>query len=222
MDAFAAYRARRGLRASTIDIGVINDVGYVTQSDTQQRAQINTTAHDAVAETELHALLKGAILNHPTDCSYQQTITGLKLEPGRPPPWWSSDPRFSHIVRKSHSGSSQTAQDPGSVSFRKALKDAASVEGAHKVIRSALIHKVSSISMTPEESISVEKPLVAYGLDSLVAVEIRNWITNELESNVPLLQLTSSPSLRALAETIAQSSKLSVHSANGVEKDITQ
>ena len=222
MDAFAAYRARRGLPASTIDLGVINDVGYVFQSDTQRRAQITAIAHDVVAETELHALIKGAILKHPTDCSYQQTITGLKLEAGRSPPWWSSDPRFSHIVRKSHSGSSQTAQDRGSVSFRKALKDAASMEEAHKVICSALIHKVSSVSMTPEETISVEKPLVAYGLDSLVAVEIRNWITSELESTVPLLQLTSSPSLRVLAQTIAQSSKLLGHLANGVEKDTAQ
>ena len=34
--------------------------------------------------------------------------------------------------------------------------------------------------MTAKEDVDLDKPLPAYGLDSLVAVEMRSWITNEM------------------------------------------
>lgn len=82
------------------------------------------------------------------------------------------------------------------------------MDEARTAIRAALIHKVSGISMTPEDELRPEKPLEAYGLDSLVAVEIRNWISGELEAEVPLLELTGSSSLNALVGVIAGNSKL--------------
>ena len=57
----------------------------------------------------------------------------------------------------------------------------------------------------------MQKPMVAYGLDSLVAVEIRNWMAGELEAKVPLLELMTSASLVALAEVVVRRSKLMGH-----------
>ena len=209
MDAFAEYRARQGLTASTIDLGVVADVGYVAQSDSRRRAQIIALIASNVEEKELHALLKGAILSHPTACSWRQTITMDKLVAGQSHPWWSTDPRFSHIVSNLESGPSHNTRDPSSLSFRQALKEAQSIDEARKVLYSALVHKVSSMSMTPKEDIQIDKPLGDYGLDSLVAVELRNWITNELNSNVPPLE--NSPSLQTLAGSIAENSQLLAH-----------
>jgi acyl carrier protein len=50
--------------------------------------------------------------------------------------------------------------------------------------------------------------MTEYGLDSLVAVEIRNWISREMGAKVPLLTLLSSPSIERLADTIAKQSSL--------------
>ena len=55
-----------GLLASTIDLGIVADVGIVTRSDSQYRAQISAFAHDVFEERKLHAILKRAILNNPT------------------------------------------------------------------------------------------------------------------------------------------------------------
>ena len=214
MDAFSDYRADLGLPAATIDIGIVADVGYVAQSDPQRRAQISLVSNDVVQEAEFLAVMKGAILQHPKGNSYRQTIAGLYL-PGWAQPSWISNPRFSHLARSSENTSTPNAQGTSSISVRKALQDATSVDQAVSVTCAAVIRKVSSISMTPEEEIEANKPLVAYGLDSLVAVELRNWIGNELGASVPLLELTTSPSLEALARLIAAKSKLSEHVGGG-------
>lgn len=48
-----------------------------------------------------------------------------------------------------------------------------------------------------------EKPLTAYGLDSLVSVDLRNWMASDIGANVPLLELMDSPSVAALARLLA-------------------
>ena len=62
--------------------------------------------------------------------------------------------------------------------------------------------------MTPIEDVEPEKPLVAYGLDSLASIELQNWMANELDAPMTSLELMSSSSLMALARAIAQKSKL--------------
>lgn len=62
--------------------------------------------------------------------------------------------------------------------------------------------------MTPAEEVVPEKPLAAYTLDSLVAIEMRDWLTDELEADVPLLELMKNSSLTALAIFITERSSL--------------
>ena len=48
------------------------------------------------------------------------------------------------------------------------------------------------------------RPLLQLGLDSLMAVELRNWIEGELRVNLPIVELMRSPSLSRLAEVLAE------------------
>jgi Phosphopantetheine attachment site len=68
--------------------------------------------------------------------------------------------------------------------------------------------KVSAVLMFPREEMDPNKPIVMYWLDSLIAIEIRNWITRELEASLQVLELLTSSSITALAETILRKSKL--------------
>ena len=73
-------------------------------------------------------------------------------------------------------------------------------------MRDALVRKISQLSATPLEEIEPDQPLLTYGLDSLIAVELRNWMVSELGSRVSLLELTNSPSIEALATIVAAQS----------------
>ena len=215
LDSFAAYRQSLGLAACTIDIGIVKSVGYVAEN-IDRRAEISLAAHDSLSERELHALVKAAIDNHHNPI-YQQTLTGFKLSPDKPLPVWGTDPKFSHVLHdvQSMSAFTKTSTD-GVVPVRQLLRAVSSVAEAAEVIVGLLIKKLATLLMITEEDVDSKKPLVAYGLDSLVAVEFRNWITCDLDAKVPLMVLMNSPSIEHLGGKIAAESNL-VDKSQGLE-----
>lgn len=207
LDAFAAYRQSLGLPASTIDIGIVQSVGYVAEN-IETRTEIKNAAHDSLTEPEFLALVKAAI-QHPMSPDYQQTVTGCKLSPGIPLPAWATSAIFAHVLHALQSQSPEAAgSSEGAVSARQLLKAVSSLAAATDIIVTALVQKLSSLLALSAEDIDIKKPIVAYGLDSLVAVELRNWIAVDLEANVPLMELMNSPSVTQLGEMLAARSKL--------------
>ena len=62
--------------------------------------------------------------------------------------------------------------------------------------------------MIPEGDIDVFKPVHHYGVDSLVAIDYRNWIFRELKSTVTVFDILNSVPMTALAAKIAKKSEL--------------
>ena len=200
LDSFAAFRRSQNLPASTIDIGAVEDVGYVAEAEKERQVVFSHLAHDRIQENELFAMVKDAIVHASSRIEDGgQVMAGLKLVPDKPLPFWAADVRFSHSVRSMQLSGNGITNDTGAFQVGKELGKAESAEEANQIVMRALIIKISKLSMTPAEEIVPGKPLVAYGLDSLVAIEMRNWLIGELGVDVPLLELMNSPSLTALA-----------------------
>lgn len=51
-------------------------------------------------------------------------------------------------------------------------------------------------------------PLAVYGVDSLVAVEVRNWLAVSAKADLSIFDIMQSPSLEALAERVTEKSSL--------------
>ena len=211
-DAFASYRKGLGLPTAVIDIGMVEKVGYVAENR-EREAEMNFLGFDGLVEDELLALVKAHITGAFSGNDDQQTITGLKLYPDRPLPTWASDPKFQNVLPGVLSDTSTRGGDGGKgIAVRARLMIADSPELAIEVICQGLIQKLSSLLMIAVEDLDVKKPVVAYGLDSLVAGELRNWITADLDAIVPLMELMNSPSIESLAGKIVTMSKLVDHS----------
>lgn len=216
LDSFASHLRHHGsrpVRATAIDIGIVSDVGYVAEKVERQAAVL---APDRLSEPELLALVKGAITGayEGDGLQPQQTSTGLKLLPDEPLPLFSSDPMFAHLVaavQADASGKETAAGDEERLAgqaLRSLLKSVTGLDEAVGAVSRALVGKLCSLLMIGKEDVDVGKPLVAYGLDSLVAVELRNWITVDLEATISLMELMNSPSINALAGKIAGKSRL--------------
>lgn len=58
----------------------------------------------------------------------------------------------------------------------------------------------------PVDDIESDKPMHVYGVDSLVAVEMRNWLSKELRAEVAVFELMGNTSIANLGGTIAAKS----------------
>ncbi|KAL9043945.1 MAG: hypothetical protein Q9214_002884 [Letrouitia sp. 1 TL-2023] len=208
MDAFADYRNRIGLPAISFDLGVIDEIGYVAENKELKQA-LDKQGFEGIHESELMAMIESAIVTPRRKRASGQTITGLGMynADGSQPTF--EYPMFSHFRRiylKTEQVGGLVGNQVGNA--RESLRKAASVEeGANKVCE-AIIAKMSSLLMLPADDISSAKPMSEYGIDSLVAVEMRNWLFREMDANIPILELLAKTSLLQLSEKIVRRSRL--------------
>jgi len=81
---------------------------------------------------------------------------------------------------------------------------------ATSIVTSALVKKTADILRIPSSEVDPSRPLYHYGVDSLVALEVRSWITRELKANVALLDILAAVPMETFAGQIVQKSKLVV------------
>ncbi|GAW26928.1 putative polyketide synthase [Rosellinia necatrix] len=214
LDAFASYRQSMGLRANTVDLGVIEDVGVLAGSELQGR--FDTRLWTPINERMLRKILTYSVLQQDdaaplnisssaqmiTGISYPLPIDGLGL---------AGDPRFAHLFNSRAGDGSRTrdARDPGDGDqttqaiqrFRRLQKsgsDAATLMAACVEVISAQVVRYLQLDTILEAG----RSLMAYGLDSLSAVELRNWIRGEFGVELTTLDITSASSLLALCEKV--------------------
>jgi aryl carrier-like protein len=210
LDAFANYRNNLGLPAVSLDLGVILDVGYVAENEKLMKA-LEKQNFEGTTEEELMAMIQHAIA-HPfrKQPGGGQTVTGLGTwrADGSQPAY--SYPLFSHFRRTF----TQTAKSEGDgnaeqgIKVRDALKTSTSVVDAAEKVCTYIIAKMSSLLMISKDEISASKAMSDYGIDSLVAVEMRNWLFREMDSTVSILELMANKALSKLSADIVAKSKL--------------
>ncbi|TVY85582.1 Reducing polyketide synthase [Lachnellula suecica] len=208
LNAFVQFRVNLGLPASSIDLTAVSDVGYLAENTERQAQVAENLGSETVSEKEVLALLAAAITGRMKENCNSHCITGLKIVPGVVEPFWVDDARFSQLKTAAAAEAEHLSTAVPVVSLSSALKVCKSPEQALELVCEGLMTKVSAVLMFPREEMDASRPIVVYGLDSLVAIEIRNWITRELEASLQVLELLTSTSITALAGTILKKSKL--------------
>lgn len=123
-----------------------------------------------------------------------------------------SDSKFSVLrlaYRASRSGDLLGGNDGSKpASLTQQLGKAKSFDEGRSLVLGALAVKIADVLMKSVEDVSPGLPMVSYGLDSLVAVEVRNWIARELEVKVSMFDLVSGNSLEQLAAVVVMKSRV--------------
>lgn len=210
LDAFCRYRNRLGLPAASIDLAAVQDVGYLADTGAGRQDEVlKALGGEAINEAEVLALVAAAVVGARPDGGSGvfpgHCLTGMKL--GEDPqrlPYFAADAKFDHLrdAVVSQHGTAGAASPGALVSVRTLLSRAKTPESAVEIVTAGLAEKLSSILMVPAEDLDAERPVTKYGLDSLNAIELRNWITKELGVNLQVLQLLTSGSLTSLAGMI--------------------
>lgn len=209
-DALAHHRASHGLAGTAIDLGNVLDVGWVAQNRAKVAADVLETAKE-ISMTDLTALIKHAIKTHKPDKGKtdvnaslsHQVMFGLEGFP-------RNDARFSHVpfvFPKSTSGANSSSDQQQS-SIRALVAQAppdADVTMLADIIVTAVRQKLSRLLSLPEVEIDEQDTLAGHGIDSLVAVEVRNWLRKDAGADVSIFEILSGKgTIRQLVEKIAE------------------
>jgi acyl carrier protein len=117
------------------------------------------------------------------------------------------DPKFSHIWRKV-AVQEQRATTSGQIDVQAVLRGCESAEEAFETTMQAIKMKLARLLAIPVDDIRTDRSIASHGMDSLIAVELRNWISTLLEAHVQMFELMSSMSFSDLAMLIAKRSRL--------------
>lgn len=206
LDTFMAYRKSLGLPGTSLDLTAVSNVGYLADNNERASDVLRNLGGETIDETEVLALMTAAISGQ-TSKSNEHVITGLKLLPGVSEPFWAHDAKFSHL-RAAAAAQASSQGGGASIPLPVALKNATSQEVALEAVYQGLVTKLAAVLMLSPDEMEATSTVAAYGLDSLAAIEVRNWIAREVDANVQVLELLTSSSLTALAATILSKSKL--------------
>jgi acyl carrier protein len=206
LNAFVQHRVSLGLPASSIDLTAVSDTGYLAENLEAAAEVSKNLGSDTICEAEVLALLNAAIDGTLARSCGSHMITGMRIT--TPPPFWTNDAKFKHLRIAHEAASNIGVNTTSQVSFNALLKAATTLEEAQDVVCRGLLNKLPSVLMLEEEDMDVTRSLSNYALDSLVAIEVRNFITREFEANLQVLELLSSGSIESLAKGICTKSKL--------------
>lgn len=207
-DALAKHRRARGLPAVSIDLGMVKSVGYVAETRGVAERLVRM-GYRPISEAEVLKIVESAILDPPSETGSAQIITGIATRPG--PHWteasWLQDVRFAtlrgRVVDVEGQMQAHSGHQDRQLSAGQALAMATSLVEAIAVVEKAIILKLATMFLIAEESIIASRSLTEYGVDSLVAVELRNWLATQLSSDVSVFDVMQTQSLTALATTVA-------------------
>lgn len=214
LDGFAAYRHRQGLPGVALDLTAVTGAGYVAENSRRRDEILQNFGGESVSEAEVLALLAVATSSGgPGGRCPAQCLTGLKLAPSGATgalPYYAGDPRFAHLraaalaQRAAASGGAGGADGAGSpiVSYRDAYRSAPTPADRADVAARGVLQKLSEVLAVARGDVDAQRSMASYGLDSLTAIEVRNWITRELGANLQILELLTAANVTELAGLI--------------------
>ena len=213
-DAFAGYRVAMGEKAVSIDLGVVLEEGFVAE---------NSALMERVARLEVfrpnHLADVFALLDYhcQPDVRLQpataQVITGLPipadiLAKGRDMPSIMQRPLFRQTTLMESTNSQTTQANTGPESVTATFVSASSEDEGSKIVSEALRRKLSRIlGMTPEQ-LDLNQSIASYGVDSLVGLEIRNWLAKESGADLPVFELLGGATFAQIGAAAAAKSAL--------------
>ncbi|KAL4911017.1 hypothetical protein BDW74DRAFT_172471 [Aspergillus multicolor] len=214
-DAFVHYRNGLGERATTLNLGVMLDDGVLRDNDAVRNALTASGYPIGISQKEMFALLEyhcDPSLEIPETPLRSQVLVGLNTPrglaaEGREIPVLLNRPLFSgtwSIVDSSVSPTTNAAEDAGgNVDILRQLTIITSMQDAADIIAESLMQRLSKAIGVPLKNLDASKPMNQYGVDSLVAVELRNWFKWKLDADIAVFEMMGKVSFEEMGRVAA-------------------
>nr|WHN38867.1 polyketide synthase 6 [Elsinoe perseae] len=209
-DAFARWRSAQGLPCVGVDLSHVNSAGYVAENKgvAERMARLGWCP---LEEEQMWRIVEAAMLDPLRNPDESQIICGIA-------PWdateegdvaWRRDARFAAFRKPEATVAASVGANKNDAPkhLREQLTGAADWTGACEMIEEAVVGKLADMFSMSAADLDRAAPVSACGVDSLVAVELRNWIFAMTQADVPIFEVLQSPSLAGLAAMVAEKSQ---------------
>ncbi|PHH91885.1 hypothetical protein CDD83_9906 [Cordyceps sp. RAO-2017] len=217
-DALAQHRVLSGQKAVSIDLGLMVAEGIVAENP-QLLASMRRIGH--LMDIRREELL--ALLDHYCDPDLPvldpadaQILVGLELPDavlakGIDLHHSIRRPLFRHLFQmgRGQSGGDESGASSVTAGLDRAsmLASADSQAAAAALVVAWLAGKIGQILGLAEEDVDVARPAHTYSIDSLVAIDLKNWFSREIGADMEIFTLLGNASLEQLAEQAAAKSR---------------
>ncbi|KAL4961848.1 uncharacterized protein BDV14DRAFT_210828 [Aspergillus stella-maris] len=218
-DAIARHHANKGHPFRAIDVGMVAEVGSTAENEAAARfasaqghrwhgvAQLLAAVDFAIAYPRAEGpdkaqVMLGARREGPNFAGADGSALGQR-----------GDARFSHIWAVSSQEQSDQEVDTNKdkatneLEIQAAIRTATTPKAAIEATYAGLQTKVARLLDMAVSEIQPDRSVVSYGVDSLIELQLRNWISGVLGGQVTTLELMSSMSVVQLAEVVARRSR---------------
>ncbi|KAI1759001.1 putative polyketide synthase [Hypoxylon sp. FL1150] len=210
-DGLAKYRLSRGEKAISLDLGILTGDGYLAQNQDALMRFVKIKQMLPIAEHEVLALLEHFCdKSLPLDPSQSQIIVGLDLPAdiinrGMEPSSWTHEPMFSNLQQMTSSvtDGANNATSSGPTLASQVLAST-SLSEATEILARGLAERLTTIFSMSQDGFDLNQPLHTYGVDSLIAVELRNWFLKTLKVDLAIFEISGGATAVTLGRTAAE------------------
>ncbi|KAL6854018.1 polyketide synthase [Trichoderma novae-zelandiae] len=210
-DSFARHLRQQGKHAVALDLGPVLGAGMLAENedilDTLRSNGFFGIPHDDFLTVVKHAITGEMTPGVPVPPQITVAVGtgGLNAQINAADPYWTRAALYSYLNLVDIAPPNLADDgDAGNKDMRAMLAAAASFEEASSIVRDGLsVMLAKAMNMVPSE-IDMNKSLNAYGVDSLVAVTIRNWILNNCGVQISVFEILSDSPIAEMATMIAE------------------
>lgn len=212
-DALARQRVANGEKAVAIDLGMVLDEGWVAERQQMQHRVMQFDQVIPISQRDLFALLDyycnpAVTFDSP---AASQIITGLELpalilKAGRQIPAAMQRPLFSAMHQVLSGGEPPTVAAAESGNISTIFEESETMDAAAAAVAEALKTRLCKILGIEADVRMVHERMDSFGVDSLIALEIRNWMAKEMRADLAVYEILGDVKLIDIGMTVAKKS----------------
>ena len=201
-DALARYRVTIGEKAISLDLGVILSEGFVAENQRIMDHLMRLSLLLPISQEELFALLDLYCnpLTKLLDPVQSQVVMGLELPTdqrakGKEVLVAMQQPLF-RLMQEIDSTAALTSNMKEQAKYLRAqFTGASSLSNAALIVSQALRTKMSRILGIGHDQIQLDSRVESFGVESLVALDLRNWDAKEADADIAAFEFLGSATL---------------------------
>ncbi|KAF2650360.1 putative polyketide synthase [Lophiostoma macrostomum CBS 122681] len=212
-DAFARYRVSQGEKCIALDLGAMLDDGILAENKELLNRVLAYGTLGAISRQRFYGMLDYYCNpSMPILLPYEsQVAIGIGTEDNDSLEGvnFNRQPMLRHATQDALK-SGKAGSTGQAITRRELFANASSFEEAAGIVAESIIQKLAKSLTEMQDSASIDhhRQLQMYGVDSLLAVELRNWIAKEFQADIAVFETQGASTLGTLSVSVAARSTI--------------